>query len=133
MGKMAAIEAFIWLRKEPKSMKALDVIGRLMNDIVSHKFEQLRHHCPSSVECYMNQHGLSKKLTLKDFEKILEDAWKDLNEECMRQTDGPRDLLLRILNFSRVTYLFYKHGHGYTKPEYVKDDVRALFLDPIPV
>ncbi|KAG8502913.1 hypothetical protein CXB51_000752 [Gossypium anomalum] len=133
MGKVAAIEAFKWLRKEPKSMKALDVIGRLMNDIVSHKFEQLRHHCPSSVECYMNQHGLSKKLTLKDFEKILEDAWKDLNEECMRPTDGPRDLLLRILNYARATYLFYKHGDGYTKPEYVKDDVRALFLDPIPV
>ncbi|KAH1121334.1 hypothetical protein J1N35_004494 [Gossypium stocksii] len=133
MGKMAAIEAFKWLRKEPKSMKALDVIGRLMNDIVSHKFEQLRQHCPSSVECYMNQHGLSKKLTLKDFEKILEDAWKDLNEECMRPTDGPRDLLLRILNNARATYLFYKHGDGYTKPEYVKDDVRELFLDPVPV
>ncbi|KAK5844968.1 hypothetical protein PVK06_001115 [Gossypium arboreum] len=102
MGKMAAIEAFKWLRKEPKSMKALDVISHFMNDIVSHKFEQLRHHCPSSVECYMIQHGLSKKLTLKDFEKILEDAWKDLNKECMRPTDGPRDLLLRILNYARA-------------------------------
>ncbi|KAG8502908.1 hypothetical protein CXB51_000530 [Gossypium anomalum] len=81
IGKVAAIEAFKWLGKEPKIMKALDVIGRLMNDIVSHKFEQLRHHCLSSVECYMSQHGLSKKLTLKDFEKILEDACKDLNEE----------------------------------------------------
>ncbi|KAE8704279.1 putative terpene synthase 6 [Hibiscus syriacus] len=83
-------------------------------------FEQLREHAPSSVECYMKQHNLSEQLTLKAFEKLLEDAWKDVNEECMRPTCIPRDLLLRHLNFARASYLFYKHGDGYTHPEYVK-------------
>ncbi|KAE8704278.1 putative Terpene synthase 21 [Hibiscus syriacus] len=127
------IEAFEWQRNDPKIMQATNVIGRLMNDIVSHKFEQLREHAPSSVECYMKQHNLSEQLTLKAFEKLLEDAWKDVNEECMRPTCIPRDLLLRHLNFARASYLFYKHGDGYTHPEYVKDDIRALFVDPIPI
>ncbi|KAK5844961.1 hypothetical protein PVK06_001108 [Gossypium arboreum] len=35
--KSGSNRRFKWLRKEPKSMKALDVIGRLMNDIMSHK------------------------------------------------------------------------------------------------
>ncbi|GMJ10480.1 terpene synthase 21 [Hibiscus trionum] len=133
MGKMAGIEAFEWQRNDPKIMKALNVIGRLMNDIVSHKFEQSREHAPSSVECYMKQHNLSEELTLKEFEKLLEDAWKDVNEECMRPTVVPRDLLLRQLNFARPSYFFYKHGDGYTHPEFVKDEICALFVDPIPI
>ncbi|KAE8680304.1 putative Terpene synthase 21 [Hibiscus syriacus] len=133
MGEMAGTEAFEWLRKEPKIMEAIDVIGRLMDDIVSHKFEQLREHAPSSVECFMKQHNLSEKLTLKAFEKLLEDAWKDINEECMTPTVVPRDLLLRHLNFARPSYMFYKHGDGYTDPKYVKDYIRTLFVDPIPI
>ncbi|XVF54382.1 hypothetical protein PTKIN_Ptkin05aG0176700 [Pterospermum kingtungense] len=134
MGPVARLEAFEWLQKDPKIMKALNVIGRLMDDIWTHKFEQLREHIPSSVECYMNQHNLSEEAALKDLEKMLEDAWKDMNEElCMRPTAVPRALLLRLLNFARATYFFYKHGDGYTNPEYVKDDIRALFVDPVPL
>ncbi|KAK8529620.1 hypothetical protein V6N12_060397 [Hibiscus sabdariffa] len=133
MGNIADKEAFKWLRNEPEIMKVLNVIGRLMDDIVSHKFEQLREHCPSSVECYMKEHGVSEKNTLEDFEKMLEDAWKDVNEECMRPTVVPRDLLIRHLNYARVTYLFYKHGDGYTHPDYSKHDIYALFIDPIPI
>ncbi|KAL4273437.1 hypothetical protein GQ457_13G000890 [Hibiscus cannabinus] len=128
MGEVAGIQAFEWLRNDPKIMKATNVIGRLMDDIVSHKFEQLREHAPSSVECYMKQHNLSEERTLKDFEKLLEDAWKDVNEECMRPTAIPRDLLIRPLNFARASYLFYKHGDGFTNPEYVKDDIRAILV-----
>ncbi|KAK9005288.1 hypothetical protein V6N11_042731 [Hibiscus sabdariffa] len=109
MGEVAGIQAFEWLRNDPKILKATNVIGRLMDDIVSHKFEQLREHAPSSVECYMKQHNLSEELTLKYFEKLLEDAWKDVNEECMRPTAVPRDLIIRPLNFARASYLFYKH------------------------
>ncbi|KAL4273924.1 hypothetical protein GQ457_13G000940 [Hibiscus cannabinus] len=131
MGEVAGIEAFEWLKNDPKIIKALNVIGRLMNDIVSYKFEQLREHCPSSVECYVKQHSLSEELTLRDFQKLLEDAWKDVNEECMRPTTVPRDLLLRHLNLARASYFFYKHGDGYTHPKYVKDDIRVLFVDPM--
>ncbi|KAK5844965.1 hypothetical protein PVK06_001112 [Gossypium arboreum] len=122
MGEMAGREAFEWMQKDPKIMKALNVIGRLMDD------RQLREHCPSTVECYMKQHGLSEKLTLKEFGKILEDAWKDINEEHMRPTAIPRDLLVLHLNFARASYLFYKHGDGYTNQEYVQDDIRALLI-----
>ncbi|KAE8668181.1 putative Terpene synthase 21 [Hibiscus syriacus] len=131
MGKTAGIEAFEWLRKEPKIMKALNIIGRLMDDIVSHKFEQLREHCPSSVECYMKQHDISEKIALKELKKMVEDALKEINEECTRPTDVPRDLLMRQLNYARVTHLFYKHGDGYTHPEYTKDHICSLFVDPI--
>ncbi|XVF79347.1 hypothetical protein PTKIN_Ptkin14bG0214400 [Pterospermum kingtungense] len=134
MGQIACLEAIQWLEKDPKIVKAVNFIGRVMDDMKSHKFEQLREHCSSSVECYMKQHNLSEEAALKDFEKMLEDAWKDMNEElCSRPTAVPRDFLLVLVNLSRVTYLFYKRGDGYTHPEYVKDDIRALFVDPLPI
>ncbi|KAK4851411.1 hypothetical protein QYF36_014887 [Acer negundo] len=37
----------------------------LMDDMVSHKFEQKRGHVASSVECFMNQHGATEEETCK--------------------------------------------------------------------
>ena len=37
MGEIARLDAFEWLQKDPRIMKALNVFGRLMNDIQSHK------------------------------------------------------------------------------------------------
>ncbi|XWS10564.1 hypothetical protein CRYUN_Cryun38cG0006500 [Craigia yunnanensis] len=134
MGTVAGLEAFEWLLSEPKIMTATNIIGRIMDDIVSHEFEQLREHCPSSVECYMKEQNLSEKDALLDLQKKLEDAWKVINEECFRPTAIPRDLLLPPLNLARASYLFYKHGDGYTNPDpYVKDEISALFIDPIPI
>ncbi|XVE81278.1 hypothetical protein DITRI_Ditri15bG0051000 [Diplodiscus trichospermus] len=133
MGTAAGLEAFEWLQSEPRFMTTINIIGRIMDDIASHEFEQLREHSPSGVECYMKQYNLSEKDALEELEKKLEVAWKDINEEWMRPTAIPRYLLLLPLNFARVTYLFYKHGDGYTHPNLVEDDIRALFVDPIPI
>ena len=37
MGTIARLEAFEWLQNDPRIMKALNVIGRLMDDIKTHK------------------------------------------------------------------------------------------------
>ena len=37
MGQIATEEVFQWVSNKPKIVTALSVIGRLMNDIVSHK------------------------------------------------------------------------------------------------
>ncbi|XVE74266.1 hypothetical protein DITRI_Ditri12bG0002800 [Diplodiscus trichospermus] len=71
MKTISGLEAIQWLQSQPKIMTAANIIGRVMNDIVSHEFEQLREHCPSSVECYMKKHYLSKNDALKELEKKL--------------------------------------------------------------
>lgn len=37
MGDVASIEAFEWIESDPKSLIGSGVIGRIMNDITSHK------------------------------------------------------------------------------------------------
>lgn len=37
MGTIAGLEAFEWLQTEPRIMTAANMIGRIMDDIASHK------------------------------------------------------------------------------------------------
>ncbi|CAL1352329.1 unnamed protein product [Linum trigynum] len=60
MGEKAPKEAFDWLLADPKILVAVSDHCRLMDDIVSHEFEQKRGHVALSVECYMKQHRVSR-------------------------------------------------------------------------
>lgn len=66
--------------------------------------------------------------------KMVDDAWKDINEECLRPTPVPRPLLMRILNLSRVIEVLYKGKDGYTHSQTeTKGFVAALLVDPVPL
>ncbi|MBA0654526.1 hypothetical protein Goklo_021516, partial [Gossypium klotzschianum] len=79
-------ETFIWAFNDPKICRASNTICRLMSDIVSHKFEQERGHVSSAVECYMKQHGVSMQEAYNEFYNQINNAWKDINEECLKPT-----------------------------------------------
>ncbi|KAJ4724506.1 Terpene synthase [Melia azedarach] len=102
MGEIADIEAFEWLQSNPKIARAAFLSGRLMADIVAHEFEQKRGHVASSMECYMKQYGLSRMDAMEELKRMSTNAWKDLNEDCMRATVMPMQLLTRVLSFARI-------------------------------
>ncbi|KAJ0105492.1 hypothetical protein Patl1_19309 [Pistacia atlantica] len=134
MGETARINEFEWLQNHPKIVEAVFTIGRLKTDIKAHEFEQKRGHVSSTVGCYMKQYGISKEETVEKFEKILiANAWKDINEEYMKQTDVSRNILVTVVNFARLAEILYKNQDGFTFPEDLKDYIIKLFVDPIPV
>ncbi|XWS11148.1 hypothetical protein CRYUN_Cryun38cG0058700 [Craigia yunnanensis] len=125
-------ETFIWAFNDPKILRASTIISRLMNDIVSHKFEQKRGHVPSAVECYMKQYGVSEQVAYKEFDKQIKNAWKDINEEFLKPTAVPEEALDRILNLTRVMDLLYKDEDAYTLVgEASKTSITSLLIDPI--
>ncbi|KAG6499368.1 hypothetical protein ZIOFF_039134 [Zingiber officinale] len=65
MGEVATKEVFEWYSSFPKLVEACSVIGRLLNDIRSHEWEQERDHVASTVECYMKDHGTDVKVACK--------------------------------------------------------------------
>ncbi|GLT77756.1 hypothetical protein SLA2020_493160 [Shorea laevis] len=133
MGDIVTKDAFEWASNKPKIVKASEVVGRLMNDIMSHKFEQKRGHVPSAVQCYMKQHGATEGEAVNKLEKEVREAWKDINKECLYPTTVPMPLVTRILNLARVSDVIYKDGDGYTHAEIVlKDFVASLLVDPVP-
>ncbi|KAI9187184.1 hypothetical protein LWI28_025226 [Acer negundo] len=132
MGDFANQQAFDWISNDPKIIKASAIIARLMDDIVSHEFEQEREHVASSVECYMKQHRISKEEVIKLFRKEISNAWKDINQECLKPTAAvPMPLLVCILNLSRAMDVIYKDDDGYTNSHILKDHISSVLLNPV--
>ncbi|KAJ0044673.1 hypothetical protein Pint_04332 [Pistacia integerrima] len=131
MGQIADKKAFDWLANDPKIITASTIICRLMDDIVSHKFEQKRKHVASGVECYMIQHGISEEEVIKLFSKEISNAWKDTNQEFLKPTAVPAPLLKRILNLSRAMDVIYKDDDTYTNSYKLKKDIASLLVNPI--
>ncbi|XP_062015838.1 (-)-germacrene D synthase-like [Rosa rugosa] len=134
MGDIVTKDSFEWIFSDPKIVKASAVVCRLMDDVVSHKFEQKRGHVASAVECYMKQYGATEEETIIEFRKQVSDAWKDINEECLHPTPLDMSLLMRVLNLTRVIDVVYKSEDGYTHAGTIlKDFVASLLIEPVPV
>jgi len=82
----------------------------------------------------MKEHNVSEQETEKELRKQVVDAWKDINEACLRPTAVPMPILMRILNLSRVIHVLYSDGDNYTHSgALLKDHVTSLFISPLPV
>ncbi|KAM4103192.1 hypothetical protein ACJW30_06G060600 [Castanea mollissima] len=134
MGDIVTKEAFDWIFSNPKIITASSVISRLMDDMKSHKFEQERGHAASAVECYMKQHGVSEQVVHDEFNKQVANAWKNINEECLRPTVIPMPLLMCVLNLARVIDVIYKEGDGYTHiGKEMKNNVASVLINLVPI
>nr|QEE82240.1 alpha-cis-bergamotene synthase [Prunus dulcis] len=134
MGDIATKDSMDWVFDDPKMVKAASLIGRIMNDIKSHQFEQKRGHVASAVECYMKEYGATEEEANIELSKQVNNAWKDINETSIQNTTIPVPLLLRILNLARVVEVLYKHGDGFTHAGiFLKDSVVSLFVEPVPL
>nr|KJB45622.1 hypothetical protein B456_007G316600 [Gossypium raimondii] len=137
MGDSVTPEIFNWASNNPKIIYASSIVGRLMDDVASHKFEQERGHCASAVECYMREHAVSEEEACSELKKQVGNAWKDINQELIfseisKVVPGP--VLTRILNFTRVIHFLYKNGDGFTDVgKNTKDGITSLLIDPISV
>nr|BAP74389.1 delta-elemene synthase [Citrus jambhiri] len=134
MGDIVTKESFEWSLTNPRVIRASSVAARLMNDMVSHKFEQSRGHVASCVECYIKQYGATEEEACNEFRKQVSNAWKDVNEECLRPTVVPMPLLMRILNLTRFLDVVYRFEDGYTHSGVVlKDFVASLLINPVSI
>nr|ALO69830.1 putative sesquiterpene synthase [Persicaria minor] len=134
MGDVATKEAFEWARGNPKVVRAAGIIGRLMDDIGSHDFEQGRDHVPSAVECYIRQHGVDEVTAQRELGKRVESSWKDISEMMLKPYMMPKPLLTRIPNECRIVDVIYKGEDSYTfSTTTMKKNISHILTDPIPI
>ncbi|KAI3459621.1 hypothetical protein Pfo_016284 [Paulownia fortunei] len=133
--KSATEEEFKWLSQKPKMLVAGLTICRVIDDIATYEVEKERGQIATGIECYMMENGVTKEEAVNKFFEIATNAWKDINEECLRPSSYSRDVLMRILNLERIIDVTYKNNEdGYTQPEKVlKPHIIALFVDPIKI
>lgn len=135
MDSMVTKEALDWALSRPTILKASELMLRLVEDVKSHKFERERGHIPSSVECYMKQYGTSQEETYEEFNKQVNNSWKDVNEECLKLAHQlPRPLLRCILNFTRTIRLIYDGDDNFTRVgKQMQDHIASLLIDPVSI
>ncbi|KAJ1377757.1 Terpenoid cyclases/protein prenyltransferase alpha-alpha toroid [Sesbania bispinosa] len=131
MGCIATENAFHWLTKGPKIIKALTKFCRLMDDIVSNEIDRKRGHGSLGIEWYMKQHSVTKQDAINELFKQVMGALKDINEECLDPTQMPKPLITVILNLSRVIDVVYKDEDTYIDSKgSAKDNITSLILNP---
>lgn len=79
----------------------------------------------------MHQPGFSKKEACDEFNKQVEDAWKDINQGFFDAQSPPRPLLMSILNLTRVMDLIYKEDDCYTNCTKSKHYLISLLVDQV--
>lgn len=80
----------------------------------------------------MKQYGKSKEETFNEFRKRVNNAWKDISQECLKPTLFPMPILIRVVNLARVIELLYKDGDTYThSTTELKAAITSVLVDPI--
>ncbi|KAI3510381.1 hypothetical protein L1887_17326 [Cichorium endivia] len=132
MGKIASKEAVAWYKSHPKILIASESISRLQDDVVTFEFERERQDAVTAVDAYMKTFGVSENIAVEEVKGMVENAWKDMNEECLKPTEVPMDLLAPIVNLARMIDVAYRYDDGFTFPEKtLKECITLLFIDPI--
>ncbi|CAI0389253.1 unnamed protein product [Linum tenue] len=133
MGEKAPKEAFDWLFSEPKILVAISDHCRIMDDIVSHEFEQKRGHVASVVECYMKQYEVPRDEAVAALNKIVEHDWKEINKETFNQPGFiSNEVMSMLVGLAKVMEVLYKDFDSYTFSETVtKDMMTALLVTPM--
>uniref|UniRef100_M1BIR3 Cembratrienol synthase 3 n=1 Tax=Solanum tuberosum TaxID=4113 RepID=M1BIR3_SOLTU len=108
-------ETLEWVTSDSSILRASSILSRLKDDIMGHHFEQQRTHIPSFFECYMKEHGVSKQEAYVEVQKIMENAWKDINTELVCPSQVPMFALEQAINPTRLTLSFQVNDFMNTK------------------
>uniref|UniRef100_A0A7N0V0V1 Uncharacterized protein n=1 Tax=Kalanchoe fedtschenkoi TaxID=63787 RepID=A0A7N0V0V1_KALFE len=121
-----------WTASNPKIIQAANYIGRVMGDVASHKFEQMRKHVPSVVECYMREHGATEEETVGVMSGEIRKRWKDINEACINPPTGiPLPCMRRVRNLGPILDVLYKERDLFTDAKAMKDTVSFLLTKSV--
>ncbi|KAJ9567254.1 hypothetical protein OSB04_003220 [Centaurea solstitialis] len=133
MGNIVTEQALAWYKSHPNLIIALEIIGRLKDDVASFKFERERPTSLTSIDAYTKSFGVSEDVAVDQVKKIAEDAWKDINNGCLKPRELSMDLLAPIVNLARLSDVAYVKNDGFTFPQIFKDYITLLFLTSVPI
>lgn len=99
------------------------------------QFERKRALGATSIDAYVKTFGVPEHVAVDELEKLIENAWKDINEGCLKPMQVSLEMLSRILNFTRVVYVVYKFNDSFTftKETTYQDFMTLLFETSIPM
>ncbi|KAA3481956.1 terpene synthase 10-like [Gossypium australe] len=116
----------------PNIIYCSSIIVRLADDLGTSSYELKRGDVSKSIQCYMNESGASEEEARDHIKKLIDAAWKKMNEEQMAKSPFSRTFIEIAMDLARISLLMYQNGDGHAIEGYeTKDRVLSLFVNPI--
>ncbi|KAK6934150.1 Terpene synthase, metal-binding domain, partial [Dillenia turbinata] len=129
-------EALDYIDKLPSIVYCGSMLLRLTNDLGTAVDELARGDVLKAVQCYMNDTGASEEVGRDYINHMIHDTWKILNKDVLiRNYPFGEPFISANPNLGRTTTCFYQYGdgHGIQPNSWIKDNLTALFVDPVPL
>nr|CAB3479936.1 unnamed protein product [Digitaria exilis] len=98
---------------------------------MSHKREAASNNdIVSTVQACAKEHGITVEHAIEKLGELIEEAWMDITEECLRQPQ-PMALLDRVVSLARTMDFLYKDGDGYTDSYRIKNTLDSMYVNLI--
>nr|ACZ50512.1 germacrene A synthase 3 [Helianthus annuus] len=132
MGDIVSENALAWYESHPKTLQASELISRLQDDVMTYQSERERGQSATGVDAYIKTYGVSEKEAIDELKIMIENAWKDINEGCLKPREVSMDLLAPILNLARMIDVVYRYDDGFTFPgKTMKEYITLLFVGSV--
>ncbi|KAK1282520.1 (-)-germacrene D synthase [Acorus calamus] len=107
----------------------------------SHKYvPSLKEHLQdgqviSTIKCYMSEARVSEEEALLEFQKMISNAWKNINEELLKASTFPVSVVLAPAHsLACMGHVIYNKYDTYKDPAgEMKDKITMLMVDPVPI
>ncbi|KAL1146745.1 hypothetical protein V6Z11_A10G006100 [Gossypium hirsutum] len=126
---------------EPCYARACNIYAKLLSTLVLNDdtydaystYEELQYFT-DAIQSYMKQYGVTRQEAVEAYREMIEVAWKDMNEACLKPMPVSNKIAVRALNVARLVLVLYKKDDGFTRPELsLKDAIAKLLIHPIPL
>ncbi|XP_004488753.1 terpene synthase 10-like isoform X1 [Cicer arietinum] len=126
------IEDLASLEEDSKIIYFSTMILRFANDIGSYKREIETGDIPKSIQCYMNESGVSEVEACDYIKSMICTMWKKMNKEA-HTSSFSQSFIDTCINHARMAMFMYEHGDGHSIQDLeIQNRITSLALQPIP-
>ncbi|GLT34531.1 hypothetical protein SLA2020_090400 [Shorea laevis] len=119
-------------RDYPNVIHCSSLLLRLANDLGTSPDEMKRGDVPKSIQCYMNETGVSKEDAREYIQYLIDITWKKLNKEQLEISSSPLILIGTAMNLARMAQFMYLYGDGHSSQDQVtRNRILSLVVNPI--
>lgn len=109
-------------------------IFRLCNDLATSADEVSRGESVNAITCYMKETGLSEQHAREHINKLIDQAWKKMNQCRLSNNTFPKPFMEAANNLARISHCVYQNGDAHGAPDQrSKNRVLSLIIEPIPM
>ncbi|KAG7981062.1 hypothetical protein I3843_05G212900 [Carya illinoinensis] len=118
----------------PNIIRCSSMILRLADDLGTSTDELERGDVPKSIQCYMNDTGVSEEDARNYIRSLISATWEKFNKERTVTSPFSKTYIEIAMNLGRMAQCMYQYGDGHGSAESeTKDRVLALLIHPIPL